>query len=220
MMQNKEPATTLAFYRCGNWSLDKLFNLSSFPRQFMISHQFSLSVISDSLWPHGLQHARPPCPSPTPRAYSNSCPLSWWCHPTISSSVVPFSSCLRSFPESGSSPMRQFFASGGQSIEVSVSVLPMNIQDWYPMGQCKARVYMSYMPGNCLILCRDCFKLYIGAKNHFQIFILFLELNCLGIFPLNFYFIYLFRAVPHGMQDLSSPTKDQTCAKNRFWWWL
>ena len=79
-MQNKEPATIVAFYGCGNWSLDKLFNLSSFPRQFMISHQFSLSVVSDSLWSHGLQHARLPCPSPTPRAYSNSCPLSRWCH--------------------------------------------------------------------------------------------------------------------------------------------
>jgi len=90
----------------------------------------------DSLWPHGLQHARTPCPSPTPRVYSNSCPLSQWCHPTISSSsVVPFSSCLQSFPASGSYPMSQFFASGGQSIAVSasISVLPMNIQDWFPL---------------------------------------------------------------------------------------
>ena len=100
------------------------------------SVQFSHSVISDSLQPHGLQHARPPCPSSTPGVYSNSCPLSQWCHPTISSSVVPFSSCLQSFPASGSFPLSQFFASGGQSIEISAltSVLPMNIQDWFPLG--------------------------------------------------------------------------------------
>ena len=100
------------------------------------SVQFSCSVMSDSLRPHGLQHARPPCPSPTPRVYSNSCPLSQWCHPTISSSVIPFSSHLQSCPASGSFPMSQFFASGGQSIGVSAStsVLPMNIQDWCPLG--------------------------------------------------------------------------------------
>ena len=99
------------------------------------SVQFSRSVTSDSLWPHEQQHARPPCPSPTPRACSNSCPLSWWHHPTISSSVIPFSSCLQSFPKSGSFPMTQFFASGDQSIGVpaSTSVLPMNIQDWFPL---------------------------------------------------------------------------------------
>ena len=92
--------------------------------------------MSDCLQPHGLQHARSPCPSPTPRVYSNSCPLSWWCHPTISSSVVPFSSHLQSFPASGSFKMSQFFTSGGQSIGVSVSasVLPMNIQGWFPLG--------------------------------------------------------------------------------------
>ena len=96
--------------------------------------QFSCSVMSDSLWPHGLQHARLPCPSPTPRACSNSRPSSWWCHPTISSSVVPFSSHLHSFPASGSFPVSQFLASGGQSIGASASVLPMNIQDWCPLG--------------------------------------------------------------------------------------
>ena len=97
--------------------------------------QFSRSLKSDFLWPHGLQHARLPCPSPTPRAYPNSCPLHWWCHPTISSSVVPFSSCLQSFPELGSFPMSHLFASGAQSIGVSASasVLPMNIQDWFPL---------------------------------------------------------------------------------------
>ena len=92
--------------------------------------------MSDSLRPHGLKHARLPCPSPTPGAYSNSCPLSQWCHPTISSSVIPFSSCLQSFPTSESFQMSQFFVSGGQSVGVSASasVLPMNIQDWFPLG--------------------------------------------------------------------------------------
>ena len=99
--------------------------------------QFSLvqSVMSDSLRPHELQHARPPCPSPTPGVYSNSCLLSQWCYPTISSSVVSFSSDLQSFPASGSFPMSQLFTSGDQSTRVSASasVLPMNIQDWFPL---------------------------------------------------------------------------------------
>ena len=92
--------------------------------------------MSDSLWPHGLQHARLPCPSPTPGVYSNSCPLSRWCHPAISLSVVPFSFCPQSFPASGSFPMSQFFASDDQSIGVSASasVLLMDIQDWFPLG--------------------------------------------------------------------------------------
>ena len=104
-------------------------------RHIDISVQFSCSVVSDSLWPHESQHTRPPCPSLTPRVYPNSCPLSWWCHPTVSSSVVPFSSCPHSFPASGSFPKSQLFASGGQSIGVSAStpVLPMNTQDWYPL---------------------------------------------------------------------------------------
>ena len=91
--------------------------------------------MSNSLWPHGLQHPRLPCPSLTPGAYSNSCPLSQWSHPTISSSVIPFSSRRQSIPESGFFPMSQFFTSGGQSIgaPASVSVLPMNIQDWFPL---------------------------------------------------------------------------------------
>ena len=98
--------------------------------------QFSRSIVSDSLPPHELQHARLPCPSPTPGASLNSCPLSQWCHPAISSSVVPFSSCPRSFPASGSFQMSQLFAWGGQSIGVSASasVLPMNTQDWSPLG--------------------------------------------------------------------------------------
>ena len=97
---------------------------------------FSCSVVSDSLWPHGLQHARPPCPSPSPRACSNSCPLSRWCRPTISSSVTLFSSRLQSFPASESFPVSQLSVSGGQSIRVSAlaSVLPINAQDWAPLG--------------------------------------------------------------------------------------
>ena len=116
------------------------------------SVQFSYSVMSNTLWPHGLQHARLPCPSPTPGASSNSCSSSWWCHPTISSSIIPCS-CLQSFPASGSFPTSQFFMSGDQSIgsiqlkysakyqirpklkySASASVLPMNIQDWFPLG--------------------------------------------------------------------------------------
>ena len=101
-----------------------------------LSVQFSRLVVSNSLWPHGLQHIRPPCPSPTPGVNPNSCPLSRWCHPTISSSVVPFSCCLLSFPASGSFQMSQLFASGGRStgISASISVLPMNTQDWSPLG--------------------------------------------------------------------------------------
>ena len=96
------------------------------------SVQFSHSVLSDSLWPHGLQHARPPCPSPTPRDSSNSCPSTWWCHPTSLSSVVTFSSHIQSFPASGALQMSQLFASGG--VSASTSVFPMNTQDWFPLG--------------------------------------------------------------------------------------
>ena len=103
------------------------------------SVQFSHSVVSDSLQPHESQHARPPCPSQTPGVYSNSCPSSRWCHPAISSSVVPLSSCPQSLPASGSFPMSQLFSWGGQSIEVSASasVLPMNTRDWSPLGWTK-----------------------------------------------------------------------------------
>ena len=103
--------------------------------------------MSDSLRHHGLQHARPPCPSPTPGVYPNPCPLSRWCNPTISSCVVPFSSCLQSFPALGSFPMSQFFASGGQSIGVSAStsVLAMNTQDWSPLGWTGWQVTMKEM---------------------------------------------------------------------------
>ena len=102
--------------------------------QTLSSVQFSHSVMSNSLWPHEWQHARPPCPSPTPGIHSNSCPSSWWCHPTISFSVIPFSSCLQPFLASGSFPVSLFFTSCGQLIGVSASasVLPMNIQRWFP----------------------------------------------------------------------------------------
>ena len=105
-----------------------MFNITNY------SVQLSRSVVSCSLRPCGLQHAKPPCPSPIPRVYSNSCPLSWWCHPTVSSSVIPFSSHLQSFLKSGSFQMSQLFAAGGQSTGVSAlaSVLPKNTQDWSP----------------------------------------------------------------------------------------
>ena len=120
------------------------------------SVQSSCSAMSDSLWPHELQHARPPCPSPTPGVHPNSCASSWWCHPAISSSVAPFSSCPQSLPASGSFPMSHLFAWGGQSIGVSASasVLPKNTQDWSPLGwtgwiSCQskglARVFLGYV---------------------------------------------------------------------------
>ena len=112
--------TFLSYYSCVHWS----------------SVQFSRSVVSDSLWPLESQHTRPPCPSPNPGVHSNSCPSSLWCHPAISSSVVPFSSCPQSLPASGSFPMSQLFTWGGQSIGVSASGsdLPMDTQDWSPLG--------------------------------------------------------------------------------------
>ena len=133
-----------------------------------VTYQFSCSIVSNSLRPYGLQHARPPCPKPTHKACSNSCPLSQWCHPTISSFEVPSSSCLQSFPASGSFPMSHFFASDGQSIEVSASasVLPMNIQDRFPLGwtglisllfKGLSRVFMPiYKPRTAFVLLIDC----------------------------------------------------------------
>ena len=128
--------------------IDSLWN------QGISSVQFSSSVESNSLQPHEPRHARPPCPSPTAGVHPNSCPSSWWCHPTISSSVVPFSSCPQSFPASGSFQMSQLFASSGQSIAVSASttIPPMNTQEWSPLGwtgwislQCKglSRVFSN-----------------------------------------------------------------------------
>ena len=115
---------------------EEISNFSPFVVFFYYSVQFSRSVMSNSLLPHELQHARPPCPSPSPGACSNSWPLSQWCHPAISSSVIPFSSCLQSFPAPGCFQMSQLFASSGKSIAVSAStsVLPMNTQDWSPLG--------------------------------------------------------------------------------------
>ena len=126
-----------------------------FLNSFSLVQFSSVAQLCPTLRPHGLQHARPPCSSPFPRPCSNSCPLSRWWHPTISSSVIPFSSCLQSFPISGSLQISQLFTSGGQSIEVSASasVLPMNTQDWFPLGwtgwislQCKglSRVFSNF----------------------------------------------------------------------------
>ena len=122
------------FSLCGDKLFPNIHRVSTF---FSFSSvQFSSSFVSNSLWPHGLQHTRPPCLSPTPGVYSNSCPLSQWCHPTISFCVILFSSCLQSFPASRSFQMSQLFVSGGQSIGVSTStsVLPMKTQDWSPLG--------------------------------------------------------------------------------------
>ena len=121
-------------YLCEDWERKVLNIFSYWPCLAQV--QFSRSVVSDSLQPHESQRSRPPCPSPTPRVYSNSCPSSWWCHPAISSSVIPFSSCPQSLPASGSFPVSQLFTWGGQSIGISasVSVLPMNTQDWSPLG--------------------------------------------------------------------------------------
>ena len=137
-LYNCKKNSNLSFLSNGNPDIQ---DFSKSPKeenyQFAISSvQFSHSTMTDSFRPHRLQHTRPPCPSTTLRVYSNSCPLSWWCHPTISSSLIPFSSRLQSFPESGSFPMSYFFTSGGQSIVVSASesVLPMNIQGWFPLG--------------------------------------------------------------------------------------
>ena len=111
-------------------------SFQKFQTNILCSVQFICSEVSDSLRPHELKHARPLWPSPIPRVYPNSCPLSQWCHPTISSSVSPFFPCLQPLPASGSFPMNQFFTSGGQSIGVSasVSILQMNPQDWFPLG--------------------------------------------------------------------------------------
>ena len=119
---------------CGSLMDNEVEHLLFF--YFLLSVQFSRSVMSDSLWPHELQHARPPYPSPTPGVYSDSCPSSQWCHPAISSSVIPFSSCPQSLPASESFPMSQLFAWGGQNTGVSAlaSFLPMNTQDWSPSG--------------------------------------------------------------------------------------
>ena len=132
--------------------------------------------MSNALRPHGLQHTRLPCPSSTPRVYSNSCPLSWKCHLTISSPVVPFSSCLQSFPASGSCQMSQLFTSGGQNIELSTStsVLPLNIQDWFPLGWTgwlslrSSSVQFSSVAQSCLTLCDPMNHSMPGLPVHHQ----------------------------------------------------
>ena len=133
---NRRSATSYSKVTCSSYILSFVSFLLLVPRYSGVPVQFSCLVVSDSLWPYGLQHTRLPCPSPTPGAYSNSCPLSRWCHSTISSSVVPFFSCLQSFPASESFPVSRFFASGGQSIGASAlaPVLPMSFQDWSPLG--------------------------------------------------------------------------------------
>ena len=138
------------------------------PYKIWLLFLFSHSVMSDSLQPHGLQHARLPCPSLSPGVCSNSCPLNWWCHPTISSSVAHFSFCPQSFPASGLFPMSQLFASGGQSIGASVSasasVLPMNIQGWFPLG----------LTGSISLLSRGLSRVFFSTtiKKH-QFFVFF-----------------------------------------------
>ena len=142
--------------------------------------QFSHSVVSDFLRPRGLQHTRLPCPSPTPRVYSDSSPLSWWCHPTISSSVVPFSSRHQSFPASGSFPRSQLFTSGGQSIGVSAtaSVLPMSIQGWFPLGLNSLTSFqskgLSTVFSNTTVQKHQflCIKLSLWSKSHIHTWLL------------------------------------------------
>ena len=133
-LQSNFLSNTVALIMCfqRKWFL---YNILAFIYLHLHSVQFSHSVVSNSLWAHRLQHTRLPCPSPTSGVYSNSCPLSWWCHPTISSSVVPISFHIQSFPAWGSFPMSQFFTSGGLSIgaSASASVLPMNMQDWFTL---------------------------------------------------------------------------------------
>ena len=150
--------------------------------------------MSDSLWPHGLQHARLPCPSPTPRACSHSCPSSWWCHPTISSCVVPFSH-LQSFPTSRSFPMSQFFTSRGQNIEVSASasVLPMNIQDWFPLGltglislQSKGLSRVNFLYGPTLTSIHDYWKTIALTRQNFVGKVMSLLLNMLSRVVITF----------------------------------
>ena len=152
--------------------------------QILSLYLFSCSVTSDSLWSHGLQHTRLPYPSPTPGACSNSCPSSQWCHPNISSSVIPFSSCLQSFPASGSFQMSQFITSDGQSVwaSASASVLPVNIQNWFPLDPIIA----------CEILFVHGFVISVWIQFTITIFIQWV--------------LFFLRqgAVPHGLQDLSS----------------
>ena len=135
-LRGTQPANTLILAQWNSFWISVLQHCQIIHWYYFKSVQFSRSVMSDSLRPHEPQHAKPPCPSPTPGVYPNSCPLSRWCHITISFSVVPFSSFPQSFPASGFFQMNQLFASGGQNVGVSAStsVLPMNTQDWFPLG--------------------------------------------------------------------------------------
>ena len=166
------PFTGSLFEWGSRWSLCIVFGCSV---------QFSCSVMSDSLWPHESQHTRPPCSSPTPGVHSNSCLLSWWYHPAISSSVIPFSSGPQSLPASGSFPMSQLFTSGGQSIGVSAStsVLAVNTQDWSPLGQtgwislqCKGKSLLQHHSSKASIVRRSAFftvqltSIHDHRKNH------------------------------------------------------
>ena len=159
------------------------------------SVQFSRSVIPDSLWPHESQHTRPPCPSPTPGVHPNSCP-SRWCHPAISSSVIPFSSCPQYLPASGSFPMSQLFTWGGQSIEVALaSVLPMNIQDWFPLGWIsQTKDVYSYVHKTCTLICNHLASIIWLHLNKHLCKIVLLTSNkrhlfiCLSVYPSNKYF--------------------------------
>ena len=166
----------------------------------MSSVQFNHSVVSDSFWPHGLQRAMPPCPSPTPGVYWDSCPLSRWCHPTISCSVVPFSSRLQSFPASGSFQMSQLFASGSQSIGASASVLPVSIQDWFSLGlagwiSLQSKRLKSLLPHHCSkasILWRSAFLyvltlLYLNICLHWSLRMCFTSLEKRG--PLRMFWL-------------------------------
>ena len=161
--------------------------------------QFSHSVMSNSLRPHGLQHSRPPCPSPTPQVYLNSRPLSQWCHPTISSSVIPFSSCPQSFPRWESFQMSQLFASGGQSIgaSASTSVLPMNTQDWdnekgHLLGLPSVTFYLDIIYSVMPLLTQDieCFlalwRLLFVFAQCFFFFFYCLKLPCMKIYKCEF----------------------------------
>ena len=159
--------------------------------------------MSDSLQPHRLQHTRPPCPSPTPGVYSNPCPSSRWCHPTISSSVVPFSSYAPSFPASGSFLMSRLFTSGGQStgVSASASVLPMNIQDWFPLGHSDILIKTENWAGTyCGLNCTDVWRL--PSLTPLQ------SLLCPAASSLNSYEV---------------PAKSLCSRKHpvsSFWWWL
>ena len=193
---------------------------------------FSRSVVSDSLRPHEPQHTRPPCPSPTPGVHSNSCPLSRWCHPTISSSIVPFSSCPQSFPALGSFQMSQFFASGGQSIGVSASksVLPVNIQDWFPLGwtgwislQSKglSRVFSQHHGSKASILQHSAFFIvqlsdpYMTNILHYSYLKHDAVCRLLSLFNVQIFRLYLLNRPSHPLQKQVNKVSEQTSKQTK-----